>query len=77
MATMTEDEAFALDKKWTETTPKVGPNDSGSLAKHKVAYSITIDGLSANYVFSKAMATHKTPADIIGEMVQKEIAAAL
>ena len=26
MARMTEEESFALDEKWTKTTPKVGPN---------------------------------------------------
>jgi hypothetical protein len=29
---MTEEKAFALDKKWTETTPKIGPNGSGFIA---------------------------------------------
>jgi len=30
----------------------------------------------ADYLLTKTIATHKTPADIIGEMVHKEIAAA-
>jgi hypothetical protein len=31
---MTEEEADALDEKWTKTTPKVGPNGSGYISKH-------------------------------------------
>jgi hypothetical protein len=76
---MTEEEAFALDKKWTETTPKIGPNGSGFIAKRKAtqntAHLIAIDGLSYEYLFAKAIASHKTPADIIGDMVQEQIAA--
>jgi hypothetical protein len=29
MIRMTGEEAFALDKKWTETTPKTGPEGAG------------------------------------------------
>jgi hypothetical protein len=76
---MTEEEAFALDEKWTKTTPKVGPNGSGFISKRKAAdptaHIITIDDLSADYLKTKAIADHKTPADIIGEMVRERIAA--
>ena len=73
MARMTEEEAFALDEKWTKTTPKVGPNGSGFLSKRKAAHMITIDGFSADYLFSKAIADHKTPAEIISEMIQERL----
>jgi len=76
MARMTEEEAFALDEKWTKTTPKVGPNGSGFLSKRKAAaHIITIDDLSADWLNSKAIADHKTPAEIISDMVQERIAA--
>ena len=39
MARMTEEEAFALDEKWTKTDPKIGPNGSGFLAKRRAAYT--------------------------------------
>ena len=78
MARMTEEEAFALDEKWTKTDPKLGPNGSGFLARRigpsvRAAHMITIDGLSADYLFSKAIADHKTPAEIISEMVQERL----
>jgi len=76
MARMTEEEAFALDEKWTKTTPKVGPNGSGFLSKRKAAaHIITIDDLSADWLNTKALADHKTPAEIISDMVQERIAA--
>ena len=71
---MTEEEAFALSKKWTQTTPKAGPNGSGFLARRRAAHMITIDGLSADYLFSKAIADNKTPAEILSEMVQERLA---
>ena len=73
MARMTEEEAFALDEKWTKITPKVGPNGSGFLSKRKTSHMITIDGFSADYLLTKAIADHKTPAEIINEMVQERI----
>jgi len=76
MPKMTEDEAFALDEKWTKTDPKVGPNGSGFLSKRKSAHMITIDSFSAEYLFSKAIADHKTPADIISDMVHEKLTAA-
>jgi hypothetical protein len=79
MARLTEEEAFALDKKWTETTPKVGPNGSGFIAKRKaaknIAHIIAIDGLSYDYLLAKAIADHKTPAEVISDMIQERIAA--
>ena len=83
MPDLTEEEYDALDEKWTKRTPKVGPNGTGFFAQRKEALaaksarSITVDSLTADYLLTKAIAAHKTPADIIGEMVQKEIAAAI
>jgi hypothetical protein len=82
MPDLTEEEYDALDEKWTKTTPKVGPNGTGFFAQRKAeaasqsARSITVDSFTADYLLTKAIASHKTPADIIGEMVQREIATA-
>ncbi|GHV23663.1 hypothetical protein FACS189494_11760 [Spirochaetia bacterium] len=78
MARMTDEEADRLDEKWTKNPPKPGPNGTGFFTRHKTAArTITIDDLSADYLMTKAIATHKTPAEIIGEMVQERIAASL
>jgi hypothetical protein len=76
MKDLTNEEYDRLDEKWTKTTPKVGPNGSGYFSQCKAAArTVTIDDLSADYLIIKAMDTQKTPAEIISEMVQREIAA--
>jgi len=81
MPDMTEEEYEALDEKWTKNPPKPGPNGTGFFAQRKAAleaqsaFSITVDSDTADYLFSKAKAAHKTPADIISDLVQKQLAA--
>jgi hypothetical protein len=43
----------------------------------KAAHTITIDNFTANYLLTKALADHKTPAEIISEMVQQQIATSM
>ena len=83
MAYMTDEEAKRLDEKWTKNPPKPGPNGTGYFTQcthreasgEKTAHTVTIDNVTANYLNAKAIADRKTPAQIIGEMVQREIAA--
>ena len=76
MARMTDEEAQRLDEKWTRNPPKPSPNGTGDFTQcRKTAHTITIDSVTANYLNAKAMADHKTPAQIVGEMVQERIAA--
>jgi hypothetical protein len=85
MARMTDEEADYWDEYYTKNPPAPGPNGTGFFTRRKEAaangggkaHSITIDELSADWLITKAIAAHKTPADIISDMVQKEIAAAL
>jgi hypothetical protein len=80
MADLTEEEYDELDEYYTKNPPKVNPekNGTGFFARRKAAArSITIDALSAEWLFAKAVFSHKTPADIISNMIQKEITAAL
>ena len=82
---MTEEEAKRLDEKWTKNPPKPGPNGTGyftqctrnEASSEKTAHTITIDNVTANYLNAKAIADHKTPAQIISELVQERIAAVL
>jgi hypothetical protein len=84
MADLTEEEYDALDEYYTKNPPKVDPakNGTGFFTRRKAAMaagaarSITLDSFSADYLLTKAIAAHKTPADIIGDMIQREIAAA-
>jgi hypothetical protein len=73
---LTDEEYDRLDEKWTKTTPKVGPDGSGFFSRRKAAArTVTIDDFSADYLMVKAMATSRTPAEIISEMVRERIAA--
>ncbi|MHC6203965.1 hypothetical protein ACYULU_12320 [Breznakiellaceae bacterium SP9] len=79
MPDLTEEEYDVLDEKWTKNPPTPGPNGTGFFARRKAtlaqsARSITVDSFTADYLLTKAIAAHKTPADIIEEMVQKQIA---
>jgi len=78
MARMTDEEADYWDEYYTKNPPVPGPNGTGYFTRCKnAALSVTIDSVTANYLKTKAAAAHKTPADIISDMVQRELAAAL
>ena len=76
MARMTEEEAFALDDYVTNNEITLGPNGSGWLTQRELRL-LGITTTTVNYLLSKARADSKTPAQLIDEMVQKEIAAAV
>ena len=85
MAQMTEEEAAYWDEYYTKNPPKPGPNGTGLFARRKAALAakqgaetctITIDKFTADYVTAKAEACHKTPAEIISEMVREKVTAA-
>ena len=79
MADLTDEEYDALDEYYTLNPPKIDPAKNGTgffTRRMAAARTVTIDNLSADYLTIKAMATHKTPAEIIGELIRKEIAAA-
>jgi hypothetical protein len=76
MAKMTEQEAWELDELLTRTDPELGANGTGFLSRRD-ARLLGLDNLSVNYLMTKAQADHKTPAQIIGEMVRERIAASM
>jgi len=78
MADLTEEEYDALDEYYTKNPPKIDPTKKGTgfFTRHTAAArTITVDNLSAAYLTTKAIAEHKTPAEIIGEMVRERITA--
>ena len=72
---MTEEEYDALDEELTRTVPRLGPNGTGFLSRREMRL-LGLTNLSVNYLLTKAAADHKNPAQIIDELVYKEIAAA-
>ena len=77
MTRMTDEEAEYWDEYYTKNPPTPGPNGTGFFSKQrKAARSVTIDDLSADWLMTKAIASQKTPAEIINDMILKEIATA-
>jgi hypothetical protein len=74
MARMTDEEAEALDKYYTENTIMPAKGKPGLFAERKTQM-FAVDVLSAQYFMAKATAEHKTTMEIIGEMVRERIAA--
>jgi hypothetical protein len=80
MAEMTEEEADYWDEYYTKNPPKVDPAKKGTgffTRRKTLGRTITVDTLSADYLVTKAIATHKTPAQVIGDLVRKELQAAM
>ena len=80
MPDLTDEEYDALDEYYAKNPPKIDTikNGTGFFSRRTAAArTITIDSLSADYLTAKAMATHRTPSEIIRELVYKEINATL
>ena len=73
---LTDEEYDALDEEMTRTIPKLGPDGTGWLAQRELRL-MGLSNMTVNYIFTKATADHKTPAQIIDEMVKERIAAAV
>ena len=69
---MTDEEADYWDEYFTKNPPEVDP------AKNRVKIpplTVVVEGIAAQYLKSAAEAAHKTPAQIVCEMVRKELQA--
>jgi hypothetical protein len=75
MARLTEEEAYALDDFVTNNEITLGPNGSGWLSQRELRL-LGMSKMTVNYLLTKATADHKTPAQIIDEMVQERVTAA-
>jgi hypothetical protein len=72
MAMMTEEEADFLDELWTRTTPAVDMSKPGFFARNGFKM-VALDLVSDVFIRARADATHKTPTEIIGDLVRKEM----
>ncbi|MDR2597151.1 MAG: hypothetical protein LBC76_07525 [Treponema sp.] len=75
MPVMTDEEADALDELLTQTTPQL-TKIPGVFARQRALLS-ALDEVTANYIITKAEAFHKTPSEIIGELVREKIAVSM
>jgi len=71
---MTEEEAKALDRYFSEHLPRIDPGKGGVTTKAGFRM-VSLDRLSENYILTMALASRKTPTQIISEMVRERIAA--
>jgi hypothetical protein len=72
---LTDEEYDALDEELTSTIPKLGPNGTGFISQREMR-QLGLTNLSVNYLLTKAAAVNKSLAQIIDELVCKEMAAA-
>jgi hypothetical protein len=80
---LTDEEYDALEKEVTRNPPNVAGKPGGFFTERarlreaaEEAGTVSVDKLTAGWLRAKAEATHKTPAELIGELVRKELASA-
>jgi hypothetical protein len=80
---MTDEEYWALDDEVTRNPPNLTGKPGGFFTERakareaaEAAETVHVDRLTAGWLRAKAEATHKTPAELIGELVRKELASA-
>jgi hypothetical protein len=74
MARMTDEEADALYELVTKNPPEVsGDGKSGFFMKHKGSILI-LDDISATWLRAKSESTHKTPSELVSDMIREKIA---
>jgi hypothetical protein len=76
MAYMTEEEAEALDEELTRNTPKVDFSKPDIFIRQRELLNL-LKPAAADYIMTRALATHQTPVQIIGELIGEKIAAAV
>ena len=72
MSDMTEQEAWELDELLTNTTPKISPTVEGPFIKHR-NMMVVLDRFSAQYLTTKMLTTKQSPAEIIHDMIRREM----
>jgi hypothetical protein len=73
MPILTDEEADVLDELLTKTVPETNPNIQGPFITNRETMVI-LDTFSAEYLKAKMLSTRKTPAELINDMIRREIA---
>ena len=76
MPRMTVEEARAFNEYFVNNVITLGPDGSGWLSQREMR-SWGLENQTINYIIKKAMEEHKPPAQIINELVSKELAVAV
>jgi hypothetical protein len=72
---MTEQEAWELDDLLTGATPEVDPSVQGPFIKRRTMI-VALDQVSAQYLTAKMLSTKQSPAEIISNMIRREMSLA-
>jgi hypothetical protein len=70
-----DEETWALQKMWTENPPEL-LEGTGPLTRSQELLRL-LDDVSANYILTISESEHKTPSQVVGDMVREKIAAAM
>ena len=70
---MTDEEALVLDEEFTNGTLRLSEGTGPPTRRRELLR--LLDEASANYIITIAESTQKTPAQVVGDMVRREIAA--
>ena len=73
---MTEEEAQYWSDYFLKNPPKTDPTKLGIFAQSKANRFLGMDNLTVNYLLTKSIETQKSPEEIIGELVRKELSTA-
>jgi hypothetical protein len=74
---MTDEEADALDEKYTRIIPKVDtskPGNHGFFTENRERI-VFLDEKTVRYIKAKAEALHQTPAELVADLVRRDLAA--
>jgi hypothetical protein len=74
MARMTEEEAWALDDEVTRNPPNVAGKPGGFFTDRRDRM-VSLDQFSVGYIKAAVESEHKTPTEIIGDLIREKIAA--
>jgi hypothetical protein len=72
MRDMTDEEYEALDKRLTDTVPTLGHTKTGFFSR-KSTQVVFLDESTAKILNAKAIASRKTPSEIVNSILRKEL----
>jgi len=74
MRDMTEEEYAELDKRLTDTVPTLGHTGTGFFSR-KSSQVVCLDETTAKILNAKAIASKKTPSEVIASLLRNEMTA--
>jgi hypothetical protein len=72
MRDMTDEEYDALDERLTKTVPTLGHTGTGFFSR-KSTQVVCLDEKTAQILNAKAIASRKTPSEVVASLLRKEL----